>query len=89
MILIKRISTTLGIRPSDLLDPYNYEDSITRLAIDIVTLFSEERNLEPTETSNSDMDSLRARDLEHKKKYPISLEEAKRIVFGEKRRRAK
>lgn len=83
MILIKRISTTLGIRPSDLLDPYNYEDSITRLAIDIVTLFSEE-SPEPIQTSNSDMDSLRARDLEHKKKYPITLEEAKRIVFGDK-----
>ena len=83
MILIKRISTTLGIRPSDLLDPYNYEDSITRLAIDIITLFSEEYSPEPPQTPNSDMDSLRARDLEHKKKYPITLEEAKKIVFGE------
>jgi len=81
------MSKELAIRPSDFLDPYLDEDAITRFAIDLVVLVSDieeeekkEFNIPPLEPQ---MNSLRKRDLEFKKKYNITLEQAKKIVFGD------
>jgi len=79
------MSKEISVRPSDLLDPYHEEDAITRFAIDLVALVSDIDGKPQIETPdiNPEEDSLRKRDLEFKKKYNISLEEAKKIVFGD------
>ena len=79
------MSRELSIRPSDLLDPYNEEDAITRFAIDLVVLVSDIEARSEVEVNDikAEEDSLRKRDLEFKKKYNITLEEAKKIVFGD------
>ena len=79
------MSRELSIRPSDLLDPYNEEDPITRFAIDLVVLVSDIEARSEVEANDikAEEDSLRKRDLEFKKKYNITLEEAKKIVFGD------
>jgi len=79
------MSKEISIRPSDLLDPYHEEDAIIRFAIDLVALVSDiEREPEiDTPDINSEEDSLHKRDLEFKKKYNITLEQAKKIVFGD------
>jgi len=79
------MSKEISVRPSDLLDPYHEEDAITRFAIDLVALVSDiEREPEiETPDINPEEDSLRKRDLEFKKKYNITLEQAKKIVFGD------
>jgi len=79
------MSKEISIRPSDLLDPYHEEDAITRFAIDLVALVSDierEREIEIPDISSGE-DNLRKRDLEFKKKYNITLEQAKKIVFGD------
>jgi len=79
------MSKEISVRPSDLLDPYHEEDAITRFAIDLVALVSDiERELEiEIPDINPEIDSLRKRDLEFKKKYNITLGQAKKIVFGD------
>jgi len=79
------MSKEISVRPSDLLDPYHEEDAITRFAIDLVALVSDIEGEPETEMPNinPEMDSLRKRDLEFKKKYNITLEQAKKIVFGD------
>ena len=79
------MSKEISVRPSDLLDPYHEEDAITRFAIDLVALVSDIGGEPETEMPNinPEMDSLRKRDLEFKKKYNITLEQAKKIVFGD------
>jgi len=79
------MSKELSIRPSDLLDPYNEEDAITRFAIDLVVLVSDIEARSEVEVNDikAEEDSLRKRDLEFKKKYNITLEQAKKIVFGD------
>ena len=78
------MSKALSIRPSEFLDPYFEEDAITRFAIDLVVLVSdiEEHEIE-IPNKEAQTDSLRKRDLEFKRKYNISLEQAKKIVFGD------
>jgi len=79
------MSKEISVRPSDLLDPYHEEDAITRFAIDLVALVSDmerEPEIEIPDV-NPEIDSLRKRDLEFKKKYNITLEQAKKIVFGD------
>jgi len=78
------MSKALSVRPSDFLDPYFEEDAITRFAIDLVVLISdiEERESEIPDIETQ-TDSLRKRDLEFKRKYNITLEQAKKIVFGD------
>jgi len=78
------MSKALSIRPSDFLDPYFEEDAITRFAIDLVVLVSDiEKNESEILNIEAQTDSLRRRDLEFKKKYNITLEQAKKIVFGD------
>jgi len=78
------MSREISVRPSDLLDPYHEEDAITRFAIDLVALVSDIEREPEIETSDiNPEDSLRKRDLEFKKKYNITLEQAKKIVFGD------
>jgi len=79
------MSKEISVRPSDLLDPYHEEDAITRFAIDLVALVSDiEREPEiETPDINPEEDSLRKRDLEFKTKYNITLEQAKKIAFGD------
>ena len=79
------MSKEISVRPSDLLDPYHEEDAITRFAIDLVALVSDierEPEIEIPDISPGE-DNLRKRDLEFKKKYNITLEQAKKIVFGD------
>jgi len=79
------MSKEISVRPSDLLDPHHEEDAITRFAIDLVALVSDIEREPEIETThiNPEEDSLRKRDLEFKKKYNITLEQAKKIVFGD------
>jgi len=78
------VSKALSIRPSDFLDPYFEEDAITRFAIDLVVLVSDiEEHERETPNIEEQIDNLRKRDLEFKKKYNITLEQAKKIVFGD------
>jgi len=78
------MSKTLSIRPSEFLDPYFEEDAITRFAIDLVVLVSDiEEQESGIPNIEEEIDSLRKRDLEFKRKYNITLEQAKRIVFGD------
>jgi len=79
------MSKEISVRPSDLLDPYHEENAITRFAIDLVALVSDIEEEPETETPdiNPEEDNLRKRDLEFKKKYNITLEQAKKIVFGD------
>jgi len=78
------MSKALSIRPSDFLDPYFEEDAITRFAIDLVVLVSDiEEHESEIPNIEAQTDSLRKRDLEFKRKYNISLEQAKKIVFGD------
>ena len=77
------MSKALSIRPSDFLDPYFEEDAITRFAIDLVVLVSDIEQEAEIPNIEAQTDSLRKRDLEFKKKYNITLEQAKKIVFGD------
>jgi len=78
------MSKALSIRPSEFLDPYFEEDAITRFAIDLVVLVSDiEEQESGIPNIEEEIDSLRKRDLEFKRKYNISLEQAKKIVFGD------
>jgi len=77
------MSKTLSIRPSEFLDPYFEEDAITRFAIDLVVLVSDIEQEAEIPNIEAQTDSLRKRDLEFKKKYNITLEQAKKIVFGD------
>ena len=78
------MSKALSIRPSEFLDPYFQEDAITRFAIDLVVLVSDTEEQETEFPSiEGQTDSLRKRDLEFKRKYNITLEHAKKIVFGD------
>jgi len=78
------MSKALSIRPSEFLDPYFGEDAITRFAIDLVVLVSDiEEHGREIPNIEEQTDSLRKRDLEFKRKYNISLEQAKKIVFGD------
>ena len=81
------MSREISVRPADILDPYHEEDSITRFAIDLITLIidskaaeTEKINIEESEINSE----LRKRDLEWKQKYNITLEEARKMVFGSK-----
>ena len=77
------MSKALSIRPSEFLDPYFEEDAITRFAIDLVVLVSDiEEDENEIPNIEEQTDSLRKRDLEFKRKYNITLEQAKKIVFG-------
>ena len=77
------MSKTLSIRPSEFLDPYFEEDAITRFAIDLVVLVSDIEQEAEIPNIEVQTDSLRKRDLEFKRKYNITLEQAKKIVFGD------
>jgi len=77
------MSKALSIRPSDFLDPYFEEDAITRFAIDLVVLVSDIEQEAEIPNIEEQTDSLRKRDLEFKRKYNITLEQAKKIVFGD------
>jgi len=77
------MSKALSIRPSDFLDPYFEEDAITHFAIDLVVLVSDIEQEAEIPNIEAQTDSLRKRDLEFKKKYNITLEQAKKIVFGD------
>jgi len=75
------MSRELSVRPADILDPYYEEDSITRFAIDLITLISDKEKEEIKQPEESDLSELRKRDLEWKSKYNITLEEARKLVF--------
>jgi len=77
------MSKALSIRPSEFLDPYFEEDAITRFAIDLVVLVSDIEQEAEIPNIEVQTDSLRKRDLEFKRKYNITLEQAKKIVFGD------
>ena len=78
------MSKTLSIRPSEFLDPHFEEDAITRFAIDLVVLVSDiEEDENEIPNIEEQTDGLRKRDLEFKRKYNITLEQAKKIVFGD------
>jgi len=77
------MSRALSIRPSEFLDPYSAEDAITRFAIDLVVLVSDIEQEAEIPNIEAQTDSLRKRDLEFKRKYNITLEQAKKIVFGD------
>jgi len=77
------MSKALSIRPSEFLDPYFEEDAITRFAIDLVVLVSDIEQEAEIPNIEAQTDSLRKRDLEFKRKYNITLEQAKKIVFGD------
>ncbi|RLG93645.1 hypothetical protein DRO37_07700 [Candidatus Bathyarchaeota archaeon] len=77
------MSKALSIRPSEFLDPYFEEDAITRFAIDLVVLVSDIEQETEIPNIEDQTDSLRKRDLEFKRKYNITLEQAKKIVFGD------
>ena len=77
------MSKALSIRPSEFLDPYFEEDAITRFAIDLVVLVSDIEQEAEIPNIEEQTDSLRKRDLEFKRKYNITLEQAKKIVFGD------
>ena len=76
------MSRELSVRPADILDPYHEEDSITRFAIDLITLISDKEKEEIKQPEDSELSELRKRDLEWKSKYNITLEEARKLVFG-------
>jgi len=79
------MSKALSIRPSEFLDPYFEEDAITRFAIDLIVLVSDvEEHEREIPNIEEQTDSLRKRDLEFKRKYNITLEQAKKIVFGDR-----
>ena len=77
------MSKALSIRPSEFLDPYFEEDAIIRFAIDLVVLVSDIEQEAEIPNIEAQTDSLRKRDLEFKRKYNITLEQAKKIVFGD------
>ena len=81
------MSRELSVRPADILDPYHEEDSITRFAIDLITLISDKEKEEIKQPEDSELSELRKRDLEWKSKYNITLEEARKLVFGNGGRR--
>jgi len=67
------MSRELSVRPADILDPYHEEDSITRFAIDLITLILDKEKEEIKQPEDSELSELRKRDLEWKSKYNIYI----------------